>query len=72
MIVSVPLRGYGFEMLNHLYREVRNLNVSVPLRGYGFEIKQINENTANCIVSVPLRGYGFEISPMLFGVKFSS
>ena len=37
-IVSVPLRGYGFEII--LLEPTRKLSiiVSVPLRGYGFEI----------------------------------
>ena len=36
--VSVPLRGYGFEMLPSRLEEGERLRVSVPLRGYGFEI----------------------------------
>ena len=35
--VSVPLRGYGFEMLGIWLCEVTPV-VSVPLRGYGFEM----------------------------------
>ena len=59
-IVSVPLRGYGFEMGTKLID--RELSwVSVPLRGYGFEIGAIRRNGGDYLVSVPLRGYGFEI-----------
>ena len=39
MIVSVPLRGYGFEILALDETDVL-LSVSVPLRGYGFEISR--------------------------------
>ena len=35
--VSVPLRGYGFEISFNVCRET-SVTVSVPLRGYGFEI----------------------------------
>ena len=38
--VSVPLRGYGFEILFWILSIMRAVGtiVSVPLRGYGFEI----------------------------------
>ena len=38
-MVSVPLRGYGFEMLadSRFYGGIYH-GVSVPLRGYGFEM----------------------------------
>ena len=37
--VSVPLRGYGFEIrLNPKIGGAGGATVSVPLRGYGFEI----------------------------------
>ena len=35
--VSVPLRGYGFEMIE-MSSVAMAFYVSVPLRGYGFEI----------------------------------
>ena len=35
--VSVPLRGYGFEISTHVILLSSN-SVSVPLRGYGFEM----------------------------------
>ena len=38
--VSVPLRGYGFEMLDQKGMSFVK-KVSVPLRGYGFEILTI-------------------------------
>ena len=38
MLVSVPLRGYGFEIGRSLSGCWVRINVSVPLRGYGFEI----------------------------------
>ena len=37
-IVSVPLRGYGFEMFFREHLKSLSGNVSVPLRGYGFEM----------------------------------
>ena len=36
--VSVPLRGYGFEIPLYILLRIIFNNVSVPLRGYGFEI----------------------------------
>ena len=39
-IRSVPLRGYGFEMLPERVSEAFLEIVSVPLRGYGFEIRK--------------------------------
>ena len=43
-IVSVPLRGYGFEIgLIKMKQNTINM-VSVPLRGYGFEIDIIMYN----------------------------
>ena len=36
--VSVPLRGYGFEIDTYSVVDLEDLGVSVPLRGYGFEI----------------------------------
>ena len=36
--VSVPLRGYGFEIGCAAPRSTQDDPVSVPLRGYGFEI----------------------------------
>ena len=36
--VSVPLRGYGFEMVVFFKKGGLSNEVSVPLRGYGFEI----------------------------------
>ena len=36
--VSVPLRGYGFEMMFSQNEWEVFIMVSVPLRGYGFEI----------------------------------
>ena len=36
--VSVPLRGYGFEMRGRERNSFAVMSVSVPLRGYGFEI----------------------------------
>ena len=63
--VSVPLRGYGFEIALSVYqRRSCSKSVSVPLRGYGFEIltKKRSFGGTTEIVSVPLRGYGFEIS----------
>ena len=36
--VSVPLRGYGFEMAISTAEDEGDRDVSVPLRGYGFEI----------------------------------
>ena len=36
--VSVPLRGYGFEMGALYSFRRKGLLVSVPLRGYGFEM----------------------------------
>ena len=41
-VVSVPLRGYGFEMTIRLSESVTEVGVSVPLRGYGFEILVTN------------------------------
>ena len=38
--VSVPLRGYGFEIIGAM-DELVNTGVSVPLRGYGFEIFRV-------------------------------
>ena len=63
-IVSVPLRGYGFEIgVNSYSLRLRTKAVSVPLRGYGFEIALSVYQRRSCSksVSVPLRGYGFEI-----------
>ena len=37
-MVSVPLRGYGFEIREKLLVNRFSKIVSVPLRGYGFEI----------------------------------
>ena len=37
-MVSVPLRGYGFEIVQIGFRRRIYNEVSVPLRGYGFEI----------------------------------
>ena len=37
--VSVPLRGYGFEIIIDAPVSADRKNVSVPLRGYGFEIR---------------------------------
>ena len=37
-LVSVPLRGYGFEISEQIQRLKALMEVSVPLRGYGFEI----------------------------------
>ena len=37
-LVSVPLRGYGFEMAISTAEDEGDRDVSVPLRGYGFEI----------------------------------
>ena len=61
--VSVPLRGYGFEIrLNPKIGGAGGATVSVPLRGYGFEIAISNiVYVSDGVVSVPLRGYGFEI-----------
>ena len=59
--VSVPLRGYGFEIVVNTYVCSICDRVSVPLRGYGFEIKRYHATSSCHIVSVPLRGYGFEI-----------
>ena len=36
--VSVPLRGYGFEIMNNTSVAAAFLAVSVPLRGCGFEM----------------------------------
>ena len=36
--VSVPLRGYGFEIMNITSVAAAVLAVSVPLRGCGFEM----------------------------------
>ena len=36
--VSVPLRGYGFEICRRISFPKGTKEVSVPLRGYGFEI----------------------------------
>ena len=44
-MVSVPLRGYGFEMLTKIM-VIRELDVSVPLRGYGFEMSDKFEDKA--------------------------
>ena len=41
-LVSVPLRGCGFEMMIVVICMTPNLFVSVPLRGCGFEIKEVN------------------------------
>ena len=62
-LVSVPLRGYGFEILRNVCIGSRSDMVSVPLRGYGFEIIRITPmyRVPMSPVSVPLRGYGFEI-----------
>ena len=61
LIVSVPLRGYGFEIVFSLGLN-KEEKVSVPLRGYGFEITYLCMYVfLDCAVSVPLRGYGFEI-----------
>ena len=58
---SVPLRGYGFEILGKEISTMKNV-VSVPLRGYGFEIGfHAKEQSRSNDVSGPLRGYGFEI-----------
>ena len=61
--VSVPLRGYGFEIVVQKDLTAPHSRVSVPLRGYGFEIMKIKNATPHQIniVSVPLRGYGFEM-----------
>ena len=60
--VSVPLRGYGFEIVDACLLASLVQTVSVPLRGYGFEIRWNSGNVnSDRIVSVPLRGYGFEI-----------
>ena len=60
--VSVPLRGYGFEIITLRSYTGWHALVSVPLRGYGFEIITLRGYTGwHALVSVPLRGYGFEI-----------
>ena len=72
MVVSVPLRGYGFEirLKGGLYRRI--YQVSVPLRGYGFEILPAVARRSGVVrVSVPLRGYGFEIVVLLFWLMTS-
>ena len=67
VIVSVPLRGYGFEMARWYKRTLPIHIVSVPLRGYGFEIQvNVSVTYAYHMVSVPLRGYGFEIFTEIF------
>ena len=43
--VSVPLRGYGFEIARILLWKRSRWSVSVPLRGYGFEI--VNATSPN-------------------------
>ncbi|NMF61151.1 hypothetical protein HC246_24790 [Pseudanabaena yagii GIHE-NHR1] len=57
-IVSVPLRGNGFETYRAILAQVSTLLVSVPLWGNGFEtIKVINVGDYKpSLVSVPLRG----------------
>ena len=47
--VSVPLRGYGFEIAQTGLRMSGDCPVSVPLRGYGFEIINIRAS----IVVIP-------------------
>ena len=62
--VSVPLRGYGFEINFVINGKMVVKSVSVPLRGYGFEMLFIlfTKGGETMNVSVPLRGYGFEIA----------
>ena len=44
-LVSVPLRGYGFEISEQIQRLKALMEVSVPLRGYGFEIPLIGASS---------------------------
>ena len=46
-MVSVPLRGYGFEIKVKAAVVDNNEKVSVPLRGYGFEIKRMDAFNSN-------------------------
>ncbi len=61
-IVSVPLRGNGFETTKSPQPpRWTAIKVSVPLRGNGFETYDLRELCNNSsYVSVPLRGNGFE------------
>ena len=58
--VSVPLRGYGFEMYTDLILAGFIQIVSVPLRGYGFEINPKRKwNVPNKSCFRPLAGIWF-------------
>ena len=70
-MVSVPLRGNGFETSDTKKALIRPNDsvVSVPLRGNGFETVCISDwkmvGYMSGRVSVPLRGNGFETAAFL-------
>ena len=61
-VVSVPLRGNGYEtFLNLSQIKADPILVSVPLRGNGYETgSEPTLDAVKKIVSVPLRGNGYE------------
>ena len=61
--VSVPLRGYGFEIMKFAVKNIKNAVCFRPLTGIWFwNLRKRSRSKCTTItVSVPLRGYGFEI-----------
>ena len=62
-LVSVPLRGYGFEIMKFAVKNIKNAVCFRPLTGIWFwNLRKRSRSKCTTItVSVPLRGYGFEI-----------
>ena len=58
-IRSVPLRGYGFEMIVARMHNAMEEMVSVPLRGYGFEMTELFFISAGGLSFRPLAGIWF-------------
>ena len=58
-MVSVPLRGYGFEIAIRLGEQRIAAIVSVPLRGYGFEMKLLISLGERATCFRPLAGIWF-------------
>ena len=62
LTVSVPLRGYFFEITPNGYGRIWICSSFRPLTGIFFEMNDLQaSNHHNTHVSVPLRGYFFEI-----------
>ena len=65
--VSVPLRGYGFEIIPNRHKGRRLSKVSVPLRGYGFEMLENATKRPDSRRFRPLAGFLLLSFPRRYG-----